>query len=134
MYKYLGLFVFLFAFAAQSFATNLTKRDSALMRGEENLLVGLNSDNFGLKSSSAQILGDIQSKKAVIPLMRILKDSHDERLRIVAALSLYKIQDARGLFAVKQAVKFDDSARVRKLCNNFYLDSEKQEMAAARQR
>ena len=35
---------------------------------------------------------DIKSKKAVIPLMKILKSSDDENLRIVAAHSLYKIK------------------------------------------
>ena len=133
MKKYLlGLAVIMVLFTGESFANNLTKKDSAIMKGEINLLIALNSNNYGLRTSAAQVLGDIKSEKAVIPLMRILKSSGDENLRIVAALSLYKIQNPRGLFAVRQAVKFDESARVRKLCLNFYLDSEKQEMAAAK--
>jgi HEAT repeat protein len=87
-----------------------------------------------LKSSAAQILGDIKSDKAVIPLMKILKSSDDENLRIVAALSLYKIQNPMGMFAVRQAIRFDESTRVRNLCLKFYLDSEKQESAAAKQK
>ena len=133
MKKYLlGLAVIMVLFTGESFANNLTKKDSAIMKGEINLLIALNSNNYGLRTSAAQVLGDIKSEKAVIPLMRILKSSGDESLRIVAALSLYKIQNPRGLFAVRQAVKFDESVRVRKLCLNFYLDSERQEMAAAK--
>ena len=29
------------------------------------------------------------------------------------------------MFAVRQAIRFDDSPRVRKMCLNFYVDSEK---------
>jgi HEAT repeats len=135
MKKYLlGLVVISFMLTGVSFAASLTKRDSAIMKGEKNLLIAINTDNYGLKSSAAQILGDIKSEKAVIPLMKILKSSDDENLRIVAALSLYKIQSSMGMFAVRQAIRFDESARVRKMCLNLYLDSEKQEFAAARQR
>jgi hypothetical protein len=126
MKKYLiGLVITLILLTGESFAGRLTKKDSAIMRGEKNLLIGLNTDNYGLKSSAAQILGDIKSNKAVIPLMRILKSSDDENLRIIAAHSLYKIQSPMGMFAVRQAIRFDESARVRKMCLNFYLDSGK---------
>jgi len=135
MNKYLlGLVVTLVLLSGESFASNLTKKDSAIMKGEKNLLIAINTDNYGLKSSAAQILGDIKSKKAVIPLMKILKSSDDENLRIVAAHSLYKIASPMGMFAVRQAIRFDESSRVRKLCRNFYLDSEKQDIAAAKQK
>jgi hypothetical protein len=88
----------------------------------ENLLVGINSDNEGLKSSSAYFLGELKSKEAVIPLLGILKGEENEELRIMAALSLTKIGDARGIYAVKQAIKFDKSERVRKVCSGFYQD------------
>jgi len=135
MKKYLlGLVVTLILLSGDSFASSLTKKDSAIMKGEKNLLIALNADNYGLKSSAVQILGDIKSKKAVIPLMRILKSSDDENLRIIAAHSLYRIQSPMGMFAVRQAIRFDESSRVRKVCRNLYLDSEKQETAAAKQR
>ncbi|QQS38154.1 MAG: HEAT repeat domain-containing protein [Ignavibacteriales bacterium] len=86
----------------------------------DNLLAGLESDNFGLKTSSAFMLGELASEKAVLPLMKILHTDANEDARIVAALALYKIGDERGLYAVKQAVRFDDSQRVSKLCFKFY--------------
>jgi len=86
----------------------------------ENLLAGLESDNLGLNISSAYMLGEYQCSKAVIPLLKMLKSSVREEARIAAALALYKIDDARGIFAVKQAIKFDDSDRVKKLCGLFY--------------
>lgn len=86
----------------------------------QTLLNAVQSSNKGLAVSSVQMLGEIKSGKAVIPLMRVLKDGADETARIAAALSLYKIGDARGIFAVKQAAKFDESLRVRNLCSKFY--------------
>ena len=94
---------------------------SVQQSAEINLMVGLESENFGLKTSSAFLLGEIHSSKAVIPLMKILRSDENEEARITAALALYKIGDARGIYAVKQAIRFDESERVRKLCSKFYI-------------
>jgi hypothetical protein len=94
--------------------------DKDYNRVELNLLIGLSSDNLGLRTSSAQMLGDILSQKAVFPLMSMLKDDKHEEARIVAALALSKIGSPVGMFAVKQATRFDESERVRKMCSNFY--------------
>ena len=91
----------------------------------KSLIQGINSDNFGLKVSSAQRLGELKISEGVIPLMSMLRNDDDERARIAAALALIKIGDARGLFAVKQAAKFDDSERVRAMCEKFYLSYQK---------
>ncbi|GBD88832.1 hypothetical protein BMS3Abin03_02774 [bacterium BMS3Abin03] len=87
-----------------------------------SLLTGLNSDNRGLKTSCAYFLGEFKVTKAIIPLMRILKNNKDEKIRIAAALALYKIGTPMSIFAVKQAGRFDDSERVRKLSSKFYYD------------
>lgn len=90
----------------------------------QNLLNGVNSENQGLKLSSGYFLGELKSDEAVIPLLSILKNSENDEERIMAALSLSKIGDGRGIYAVKQAIKFDKSERVRKLCSLFYQDYE----------
>lgn len=87
---------------------------------EATLLNGLNSQNQGLIISSTQKLGDIQSDKAVIPLMKVLKSETDESCKIAAALALYNIGDKRGIYAIKKAAKFDDSKKVRSFCTKFY--------------
>jgi hypothetical protein len=85
-----------------------------------NLINGVNSGNQGLRMSSTYFLGEMKSDEAVIPLMRILKSDENEEERIMAALSLSKIGDSRGIFAIKQAITFDNSERVKKLCSIFY--------------
>ena len=56
----------------------------------------------------------------MIPLLGLLHNAECEEIRILAALSLCKIGDARGLYAVKRAAIFDDSERVKRLCDLFY--------------
>jgi hypothetical protein len=86
----------------------------------ETLLMGLNSNNIGLKSSSAYMIGELKLTQGVIPLLRLLHTEKNEELRIVAALALYKIGTPLAIYAVKQTIRFDDSERVSKLCASFY--------------
>lgn len=95
----------------------------------ESLLNGLNSENIGLKSSCAYMIGELQITKAVIPLMKMLRESENEDLRISAALALYKIGTPLAINAVKQAIKFDESERVSKHCASFYNDFSKNKIA-----
>jgi HEAT repeat protein len=90
------------------------------MRAEQTLLNGLQADNIGVKDGSAYMLGELKSTKAVIPLMKILRSDELESTRIVAALALCRIGDARGLYAVKQAAHFDDSKSVAQRAAWFY--------------
>ncbi len=64
--------------AASDPSTALTAEQYA--RAEQNLLIGLESDNQGLKESSAYMLGELKSSKAVVPLMKMLRsDDHGVR-------------------------------------------------------
>ncbi len=88
-------------------------------RAEENLLIGLQSDNQGVREGSAYMLGELRSSKAVIPLMAVLRSNPVESSRIVAALALSRIGDARGVYAVKRATLFDASENVQQKCAFF---------------
>ncbi|MBU0558226.1 MAG: HEAT repeat domain-containing protein [Bacteroidetes bacterium] len=87
---------------------------------EKTLLAGLCSDNLGLKISSAYLLVEIKSKKAVQPLTIMLRDSKDERERLVAALALIKIDTDRRRYVVKQGCLLNNSQRVRERCKQLY--------------
>jgi hypothetical protein len=86
----------------------------------KTLLQGINSDNLGLKGSCIYMIGELCCDKGVITLLDILHSNPTEEMRILAALSLYKINDSRGIYAIKQAIKFDESERVKRLCETFY--------------
>jgi len=87
-----------------------------------SLMEGLNSENIGLKSSSAYMIGELKLSKALIPLLKVLHEDENEEMRIAAALALYKIGSPIAIQAVKQSIRFDDSERVSKLCANFYSE------------
>jgi hypothetical protein len=87
---------------------------------EDNLLLGLSSNNTGLQRSCALMLGKLQSQKAVIPLMFTFHNNANENVRIAAAWALCKIGDARGVYAVKKGVKYDECIKVQKTCAWYY--------------
>ena len=86
----------------------------------KTLLEGLNTDNRGLQAGCTYMLGELCCERSVVTLLDVLHSNPSEELRILAALSLYKIGDSRGLYAIKQAIKFDESDRVSRLCEKFY--------------
>lgn len=118
--KKLSAIFFLLIFAGSVFAGVKTTKENNV---EENLIVGLNSDNLGLKTSSAYMLGEYGTSKSINSLLKVLKSGNTEEERISAAMALVKINTEQSMFAVKQNAKFDDSERVRKLCALFYNQS-----------
>lgn len=86
----------------------------------ENLMIGLASDNLGLRESAAFMLGELKADAAVIPLMEMLRSDDHESSRVVAALALCRIGEGRGVYAVKRAASFDESETVARRCAWFY--------------
>ena len=99
-----------------------TKKYECSQNTISSLIEGLNSDNMGLKTSCAYLLGELDVTEGIIPLMRLLRNDECEEVRICAALALYKIGTPISIFAVKQAIRFDESKRVSKLAAKFYYD------------
>ena len=87
---------------------------------EMNRLIGLASDNYGLRVSCAFNLGEMKSKSAVIPLMKLLREGTTYEERIIAALSLIKIGDAQGVYLVSRLAKFHECDKTRRMCEKFY--------------
>jgi HEAT repeat protein len=123
--KYFTTFLLLVSFLL---VTSNFAQDSAQVKKrvtnemiEESLLVGAKSGNEGLSISSAYYLGETKSEAAVIPLMAMLKNSNSsEQAKVMAALSLFKIGDERGIFAIKQSIEFEQNETVKKMCKIFY--------------
>jgi hypothetical protein len=111
------ILLFSFQIFPQETADQNSKQKEACF---ETLKRGLSSDNLGLQAGCAYMVGEVNCSKSVICLLKILHNSSSEELRILAALSLYKIGDSRGIFAIKQAIKFDESRRVQRICEIFY--------------
>jgi len=67
------------------------KKQNSLDNTIKSLMLGLSSDNFGLKTSAAYMIGELKVESAVIPLMRMLRNEESDKAKIVAALALYKL-------------------------------------------
>jgi hypothetical protein len=87
---------------------------------EANYLVGLNSNNIGLRTSCAYFLGEMKSDKAIIPLLKLLRYGETEQSRIIAALSLYKIGSRIGMYRIKGLAQTDKSEKVRRVLDRIY--------------
>jgi hypothetical protein len=87
---------------------------------ELNRLIGLASDNEGLRISCAFNLGEMKSTNAVIPLIQLLREGKTCEERIIAALSLVKIGAPQGVYMVSRLAKFHDCDRTRRMCEKFY--------------
>lgn len=118
--KHKNIFVitFLITFLSTSLLAGPNSAKNDLI--EQNYIQGIKSENQGLKVSSAFFLGELKSTKAVIPLMRILREDNCDGARLAAALALVKIGDARGVYIVKKAVDFNDCEKVRKMAKHLY--------------
>ncbi len=117
--------VFSMLFAVSSYAINPSKIDKAssqYIKVESNYLRGLSSDNFHLKVSCAYFLGKIQSEKAVLPLMKMFRNSKNENERLIAAWSLLKIDNPRGVFLVKSAIEHGECKNTGCMLSFLYKD------------
>ncbi len=89
---------------------------------EANYLTGLNSDNQGLKVSSAYFLGNMKSSRAVIPLMKMFRNEKNNGAKLVAAWSLLKIGDSRGVFLVKRESELGNCDGISCMLHQLYED------------
>ena len=87
---------------------------------EDNMLKGIKSDNTGLQTSSAYFLGEMKSDRAMIPLLRLVTNGETEEARIIAALSLYKIESKIGMYRLKYLAESDGSELARNVFDRLY--------------
>lgn len=106
----LSLFVLFVISASISLAQAPPKtlESYAYSKIESNYLKGLKSNNPDLRVSCAYFLGKMKSDRALIPLMAAFHDSKNEGAKLIAAWSLLKIGDARGVNLVKRAIELNE--------------------------
>jgi len=94
--------------------------DEEYDRVEQNLLAGIKSGNIGLQTSSAYFLGEMKSDKALIYLLILAHYGNTVESRIIAGLSLYKIESDIGMYQLKGLRQSDDSEKVRRSFDRIY--------------
>ncbi len=95
----------------------------------ENLTQGIESDNEGLRISSATMILEFidnsivkpdDFSKSLIPLLRMLDNGKTESERMTAALTLYSLDNSIGIYRLRGAARFDQSEKVRSVSKNLY--------------
>ncbi len=90
---------------------------------ESNYLKGLDSDNPSLKVSCAYFLGELKSEKALIPLMDLFRNGQNDGAKLVAAWSLLKIGNPRGVNLVKRMIDTGEcGSNINCILQYFYKD------------
>ncbi len=89
---------------------------------EANYISGLYSNNESLRVNSAYMLGEMKSEKAVIPLMDMFRREKNDGVKLVAALSLLKIGDPRGIFLIKRSIELKENDGVNIILQHLYKD------------
>lgn len=57
--------------------------------------------------------------QTVIPSMKILREDTNYSMRILAAMALFELRDERGLYAIREAARFDGHQTVRHICSSM---------------
>jgi len=109
-------------FLSSAFANQFTisKDHPKYKQIEDNLIAGVQSENTGVKASTAYMLGELKSERAVKYLEKLLRIDVDERVSLMAALSLVKIETERSVYIVRRVAEFTDNDRLARMCKKFH--------------
>lgn len=111
-------------YAGNTYSDDPRFTDEKLKTIEASLQDALESGNFGIQTSAAQVVRDVKSlvpryefSSLVIPLMRIVKDDRAEPAkRVLAALALHELGSERGDYAIKRVGEFTDVKQLKHIC------------------
>ena len=100
----------------------------------DNLTVGIKSENNGLQTSAALVIYELinesylessDASKAMIPLLKLLKNGQTEEERIAAAMALFQLGNPIGIYQLRGVAVFDDNEKVATICKNLYYSYHK---------
>jgi len=86
------------------------------------LIKCLEDENFGIRTSAAQLVGERKVEAAVEPLIKMMKIEKRYCARIVAALALYKIGNTKALPELKKLAACDNCKTVRHIATAIVLE------------
>lgn len=80
-----------------------------------NLLMGIRSDNLGLRRSAIYLSGLYGVTETVPALIEQLKKEENADMKVLTALVLYILEDPKGIEAVEELYRKDDNIRVKRM-------------------
>lgn len=104
---------------AQNSLSEFTKNKYAL----DNLIMGIHSDNEGVRKSAIYFAGKYKVLESAEVLIEQLKKEENPGIKVLIALALFEMESKEGLDAVRKLSKNDESVRVRNMatfiCNEY---------------
>ncbi|MBS4034522.1 MAG: hypothetical protein KGZ85_08665 [Ignavibacterium sp.] len=101
---------------AQSSLSEFTKNKYAL----DNLLMGIHSDNEGVRKSAIYFAGKYKVLESAEDLIAQLKKEENPGIKVLIALALFEMESKEGLDAVRKLSKNDENLRVRNMASFIY--------------
>lgn len=81
-----------------------------------NLVMGISSDNYGLKRSSIYYAGKYRVAEVADVLLEEMKKSDDTNTKCLMAVALYKIKDDRAMEYIVKLARYSTDHKLRKTC------------------
>lgn len=88
----------------------------------ENLVSNINSENDGVRKSAIYYAGYYKVAETMNALKGQFKKESDPSVRILIALSLYKLGNPDGMEFINTYAKKDNDTKVRRMCSAIYGD------------
>jgi len=105
-------FVLFFSFNVKAQSAQNVFTEKAL----GNLVMGIQSDNYGLKRDCIYLAAKYKLSELVNVLVDEFKSEKNPKTRVLIALALYNIGDRNGIESVYRASANDLDLKVRKTC------------------
>ncbi len=103
---------------AQSSLSEFTKNKYAL----DNLLMGIHSDNDGVRKSAIYFAGKYKVIESTEGLIEQLKKEENPGIKVLIALALFEMESKEGLDAVRKLSMNDENLRVRNMASFIYTE------------
>ena len=115
----------LFIFSPNTgFSQNNSERIVLTKRAIENYLVGLRSENYGIKLSCLYFAGKYKLSEVSEELLEVVKNSNDDNLCEMAIWSLYQIGDDYCCNELAVLIENHSSEKIKDFCK--YLNNIRQ--------
>jgi HEAT repeat protein len=105
--------------------STITAQDRKATLSEKNvkcLISALQHENEGVKRDAIYYAAFYNVSEAIPTLIEELRKEKNPKLRLLIALSLYKLGDPEGIEAVYQSAMSDSDAKVRRMCNSIVIE------------
>lgn len=97
--------------------TNVKEKLSQHPTAVNDLMLGIQSENEGLRKSSIYFAGKYRIKEVVPALIDQMDEEKNPSIRILIANTLFRIGDERGIEKIIAVSAKDDNGKVRRICN-----------------